>query len=484
MSLRINHNTTAINTHRNLLNNDARLAKSLERLSSGMKVNRAADGAANLIISEQMRAQISGITQAIDNSETAVNMIQTAEGALTEVNNLLVKIRQLAIHAANEGANDEVMLLADQFEIDNALETIDRITNATQFGLKKLLDGSQGANGVANGRGLEFISASPETASSPVDGYVVRVQQLGSRAFLQGEAALTQEMVDAGEEFTISEGGRTVSFRTTPGDTVQQSIGKLRNEINQLGLDVELTADEDGVLRLTHNQYGSETEFSAASSTAGVLSATGGIMEAGEGGEDIQGTIGGHVATGRGQVLTGGEGTAVEGLSVRYTGEVTSEVDSDDSDEHAGRVVVKQNSLVFQVGANAGQTVAVSLQNTNTRTLGRGVATRSGFQSLREVNVLDPVKAQDTLTMVDKAINDTTKTRASMGAFQKNTLESNLQQLRITAENLISAESTIRDADMAAEVAEFTRNSIMVQSSTAMLAQANQTPRSVLTLIQ
>ncbi|MBI4081668.1 MAG: flagellin [Candidatus Lambdaproteobacteria bacterium] len=484
MSLRINHNITALNTHRSLLNNDRELARSLERLSSGMKINRAADGAASLVISEQMRAQIAGINQAIDNSETAVGMIQTAEGGLTQVNDLLVKIRQLAIHAANEGANDEVMLQADQFEINNALDTIDRITNHTQYGLKKLLDGSQGANGAAIGHGLEFVGASPKTRSSPVEGYEVRVQQLGSRATMVGTTALTQELVDAGEEFTISEGGKTVSFRTTPGDTVEQAAGKLKNEVGQLGLDVEVEKNADGELRITHNKYGSEHGFSAASSTPGVLSERGGVMEQGTLGRDIAGTIGGQVARGRGQVLTGGAGTPVEGLTVRYTGEITTEADAGEGAEGAGRVSLNQNSLVFQVGPNAGQSVAVSLQSTNTRTLGRGVANKSAFTSLRDVDVLSAQKARDTLSLVDRSIDDTTRTRAAMGAFQKNTLESNLQQLRITAENLVSAESTIRDSDMAAEVAEFTRNSIMVQSSTAMLAQANQTPRTVLSLIQ
>ena len=222
MSLRINHNTTAINAHRQLLINDKNLSSSLEKLSSGMRINRAADGPADLIISEQMRAQIAGIKPAIDNSETAVGMIQTTEGALTEVNNLLVKIKQLAIHAANEGANDEAMLQADEFEVRNALDTIDRITQNTQFGLKKLLDGSNGANGVAIGEGLDFIGASGQTHSSPTNGFEVRVQQLGERAQVRGGTALTQEMVDNEEEMVINEGGKTVSFQATMGDTVSQ----------------------------------------------------------------------------------------------------------------------------------------------------------------------------------------------------------------------------------------------------------------------
>jgi flagellin len=173
----------------------------------------------------------------------------------------------------------------------------------------------------------------------------------------------------------------------------------------------------------------------------------------------------------------------VEGLQVRYQGDVLTDADDSEGSESAGRVAVFQNSLVFQVGGNVGQTVSVSLNSTNTRTMGRGVVNESSFRSLRDVNVLDPQRAQDTQLLVDQAINEVTRTRAEMGAFQKNTLESNLTQLRITAENLISAESTIRDVDFASEIAEFTRNKIMVESSTAMLAQAIQAPRTVLALL-
>ncbi len=483
MTLRINHNTAAMNTHRNLLVNDRMLQKSLERLSSGLKINRAADGPANLIISEQMRAQISGIQQAIDNSETAVGMVQTAESALTEVNTLLVKMRQLSVHAANEGANDQVMLQADAFEFSNALDTIDRITSNTQFGLKRILDGSQGANGAANGVGLEFIGAGPTTRSSPVQGYDVRVQQLGTQSRIEGGTALKRESIDAGEELTFAEGGKTVTFRTTPGDSVAQVAGKLRNEIKQFGLDVELELTPDNTLTVTHHKYGSAGTFSVASSTAGVLSEEAGVMQSATPGQDIRGTIGGHVAVGRGQVLTGASGTPVDGLAVRYTGEILTDADAGEGTKSAGRVSLYQNSLVFQVGGNVGQSVSVSLNGTNSRFLGRGVGNVSGFRSLREANLMNAQKAQDTMRLLDAATDEVTKTRAALGAFQKNTLESNLQQLRITSENLVSAESTIRDADMAAEMAEFTRNSIMVQSATAMLAQANATPRTVLTLI-
>ncbi|MCH7878149.1 MAG: hypothetical protein IH914_02405, partial [candidate division Zixibacteria bacterium] len=143
MSLRINHNITALNAHRNLVNSTMMLASSMEKLSSGFRINRAADNPAGLVISEQFRAQIAGLNQAIENSEGSINMIQTAEGALTEINNLLASMRQLAIHAANEGFNDANQLAADQAELENSIKTIDRIAANTEFGTKKLLDGSK-----------------------------------------------------------------------------------------------------------------------------------------------------------------------------------------------------------------------------------------------------------------------------------------------------------------------------------------------------
>lgn len=145
MSLRINTNTEALNGYRNVNRNNAMLATSLTRLSSGLRINKASDDAAGLVISEQMRAQITGLNQAISNSETAVNMTQTAEGSLDEMNSLLKKVRSLALHAANAAPNDVSQLTADQSELDNAVASITRIASTTQFGTKKLLDGTLAA---------------------------------------------------------------------------------------------------------------------------------------------------------------------------------------------------------------------------------------------------------------------------------------------------------------------------------------------------
>jgi len=507
MSLRINNNISALTAHRNLKSNDDKLTRTLEKLSSGLRVSRAADGPAKLVISEQMRAQIGGLQQAIDNSEAAISLVQTTEANMAEISALLTSIRQLAIHAANEGVNDEVMLQADQNEIRNALDTINRISSLAQFGNKRLLDGSNGASGFATGENLEFVGASLKTRDSSEHGFDVTITQNATRSAVQGSTALTKDMVDAGETLTVIENGKMASYTSNANDTVATTVQNLRSEIDRNGLNVDVFVDESGLVSIRHRRYGSDNNFQVMSSTAGVLSQVGDEIDMAAPGLDIKGTINGESAVGKGRVLTGITGAScVDGLSVRYSGTEQIGIQEDcvvyDRDKESGeattaqeevipaegksvgRVFVSQKSLKFQVGANQGQTVGISLGSTHSDTLSRGILNRSGFRSLNEVDVTTFQGATDTLTLVDKAINEVTELRGALGAFQKNTLESNLSNLRVANENLISAESIIRDVDMAAEMAEYTKHQIMMQSATAMLAQANQIPPNVLRLLQ
>ena len=508
MSLRINHNTAALNSHRNLASNQAKMAKTLEKLSSGLKINRAADGPAALVISEQMRAQIAGLNQAIDNSETAVSLVQTTEANMSEIANLLTSIRQLAIHASNEGVNDEVMLEADQKEIENALDTINRIASQAQFGNKRLLDGSQGASGTTTGDNLEFVGSTLQTGDSREQGFEVKVNQIATRSTLIGSSALSDEIVKAGETLTVIESGKMATYTTNADDTAQTAVQNLRSEVARKGLSVDINLDDSGTIEVKHTDYGSDYQFQVLSSTAGVLSTNGGEIEMSAAGKDIKGTINGESAVGKGQVLTGVKGAAcVDGLSVRYYGEgreldlpegcTVADLEVDGEAEPGkqplevpaegvgvGRVFVSQNSMRFQVGANRGQTVGVSVNSASPEMLSRGIANESGFDSLAKIDVRNFQGAQDTLKLVDSAIDQVAQDRGALGAFQKNSLESNLANLRVASENLISSESIIRDVDMAKEMAEFTRNQIMSESATAMLAQANQLPVNVLRLLQ
>ena len=305
MSLRINNNIESMNAHRNLLMNDRALSKSLERLASGQKINRASDDPAALVISEHMRAQISGMEQAIRNNEVAISLVQTAEGSMNEISNILVNLRQRAISAANVGASDQDMIDANQAEIENALASIDRVVSTTQFGHYKLLDGTNAAKTVTN---------------------------------------------------------------------------------------------EDG-----------------------------------------------SIST--------------------------------------------QEGLRFHVGPNAEHMASTSIRDMSTSALGRATVpegempNKSNFMSLADIDVRNEQGAQDALAIIDQALTEVASVRGELGAFQKHTLESNLTSLQVAVENMTAAESTIRDTDMAQELATFTRNQIMTQSATAQLAQANAMPQHVLRLL-
>ena len=528
MTARVNSNIPAINSHRNLLINNTEQAKVMERLSSGLKINRGADGPAALVISERLRSQTAGLEQAIDNSEAGISLVQTAEAALDEVSASLINARQLAVHAANEAVNDEFMLRANQQEIENILATVNRIAQSTQYGKKNLLDGSKGASGVVSGADLEFVDATQATKSSGATGYDVYIAQAACRAEVGGSVPLTNEIIDKGEQITIIEGSKTVNFHSIKGETVETNLNALSAAIKEAGLDIDLIRpSEKGTdpnvpqnITLRHQQFGSDYTFKVSSSTEGLLSTKSNIYDTIENGLDVAGEINGEEATGSGQVLTGNTGNSnTEGLAIRYKGHslpgdshssntVTesyleqtqvSEIHRGERNRLpqmseaelaecigalAGTVTVSQNSLVFQIGSNAEQTTSLALRNMRTSNLGAGVENLSGFQSLAEIEVTNAAKAQDTMSILDRALEEVSSTRAEIGAFQKNNLESNLNYLRIAHENVQSAKSIIRDADMAEEMTAFTRNQIMTESATAMLAQANLRGQSVLQLLK
>ncbi len=498
LSLRVNHNMPAYNAHRTLQTNHANLSKNLERLSSGTKINRAVDGPAAFMISEHMRAQVAGLGQAIENSETAVSMIQTTDANMAEVGTLLTRMRQLAIHAANEGPNNPKTLAADQAEIDNIVESIGGVADKAQFGEVKLLDGSMETTGTTVGENLDFIRASEQTADSRENGFEVRVLEEGTKTHVAGKTALTRELIDQGEIFTVIESGKKAVYQTNSEDTMDTVLSNLQSAMNTQGIQIDARIGDSGTLQLAHRLYGSETRFQVSSSTAGVLSDKAGSIQVATQGKDIRGTINGETAIGKGQVLTGVDGSkCVDGLKVRYYGNGKSEFLPELCEVHdlkaegeeqpaepkaeippegkkIGRVYVTQNSKKFQVGGNRNQAVGISIKSVNPDKLGASVINESGFDRLSDVDVTSFQGAQDTLLLVDRAIDTIVANRGELGAFQKNTLESNLSNIRIANENLVSSESVIRDTDMAKEMANYTRNQIMTQSANAMMAQANQ----------
>jgi len=469
MALGVVNNSGSINAQNNLSRAQTSLNRSIERLSSGLKVNRGADGPAALVISEKQRAQISGLKTAIDNTEKAVSVVQTAEGALCEINSLLVKVRGLALDSANTGVNDDDALAANQAEIANALDTINRIANNTQFGTKKLLDGSAGKTGVAADADVTFLKSG--TASS-AGTYAVNITQTAERAV--ADAASDQTAVLAADE-TLTINGVNVTLNA--GLDQAGVVARINEFTGQTGV----VAQIDGTTtQLYTEDFGSGASINVISNVAAGGTSSGfGTTAIADSGVDVGGTIGGNAATGSGAVLTGTTG-ASEGISIRLAEDGADPTISVTGAQ--GNVTVTDNSLTFQIGPNQNQTVNVGIDKVNPTGLGVGLSNNQ-FDSLDSIDVTSASKAQDALAVIDSAIGEISNLRGTLGAFQANTLESTANNLRATLENTVNAESVIRDTDFAEEISAFTNNQVLVQAGASVLSSANQSSQLVLSLL-
>jgi flagellin len=515
MSLRINHNIASLNGHRNMVKNDRQISVSLEKLSSGLRINRAADDAAGLVISEQMRAQVAGLNQAINNSETAVSMVQTAEGAFDEMNSLLNKARQLAIHAANTGVNDTNALSADQSELDNIISSITRIAENTQFGTKKLLDGTL-ANAIVTDAGSDLISSITlgkvdttviaiglaDISEDSVDGVAAEDEDVltavttGDFSGIFGAGTTVATAIIGSTTFaaattvSIEGAAETIEVDMEIGETVATALSRLNIAAREVNAGVTYSIGAAGAFTATATDVGEYSDDYDLTFTSGAMILNLGDMSAGDtagvnaeaivlDSEGTEFTMTLDVAD-RGYAFHSDDATV--DLSITFS--------SIDEDGTVGAFEITEGA-VFQIGANRDQTVTLSIASSKATDLAKEAVDGDGlalddYESLDSLRVdawLTSGRAQDAISAIDKAIDEITVTRGELGAIQSNTLESGLNGLRVSQENLNAAESTIRDVDFAAESSNFTRNSILIQSATAMLAQANQLPQNVLKLL-
>lgn len=397
--MRINQNLAALNAYRNLSTNNVSLGKSLEKLSSGFRINRAADDAAGLVISQGLRAQVSGLRQATRNAQDGISVVQTAEGALNEVHSMLNRMRDLGVQAANSGSNDLSARNAAQAEIDALKAEVNRVSDKTSFGGQKLLDGSYGVK------------------SAKASGF------------------------DADNSYTVA-GGETfsVNINGTGPTTVTMSA---------------LTAAN-----------GSSTAAALETAINSGLAAGGAGAQAFAGKVSVKAT-----QSGGGNTLE----ISVAGLADTQTFTITDGTGTPLADMGlAGATVVAAagSSGKFQIGANANDTVDVQIGDMDATALGIG-----------SIDVTTDAGAAAAITNLDTAIATVSSKRGDLGALQ-NRFESMINNLQVTTENLVASESRIRDTDMAAEMTNFTKNQILSQAGTAMLAQANQVPQGVLSLLR
>lgn len=387
----INHNMNALNAHRNMNVNNTAAGKSMEKLSSGLRINRAGDDAAGLAISEKMRGQIRGLTQSSRNAADGISMIQTAEGALNETTNILQRMRELAVQAGND-TNTTSDREEIQKEIDALTEEVDRIANNTEFNTQKLLNGNK------TGKAGEEIKSKINAE--------VGIFKINLGAALKKNDVLTID----GKKIEITD--------ATSEDTIKASLEKVLKDY-----DIEVETNKKNITltqKVAENKKNMKYTLNNGAKTDANVDHVG--------------------VTGREQQLSEGK-------------------------------------VSVQVGANANQSMSIEIGDMRAEAL--GIKDADGDT----LSIKTAEEANAAITAFDAALNAVSSQRANLGAVQ-NRLEYTISNLDNTAENLTSAESTLRDVDMAKEMMEYSKNNILNQAAQAMISQANQQPQNVLQLLR
>ncbi len=482
MSLRINTNIPAMHALSNLARTNAQMQGSIGRLSSGLRINSAADDPAGLIISEGMRAQIKGLEQAIRNSQDAINMSKTAEAALDEVQKLLRDIRGLAVSSANTAVADASVLQANQTQIRSTIASINRIAEQTQFGTKKLLNGTAGAlaNVTSTANVDSIYMGGTFNGENVVSGPITidRVVQ-GTRAgiTLGNSFASPNTVVTASGSFVIN----GYSFTGNGTETVASLAAKINEMSATTGVTAQITGAGPYAIALTQTTYGANHRIDFFDPSNVLHNASSASSQGVDAVFNVSMTTDNGVQT---IPFTGGQGPSESGLQLtdRDGNMIVINENGNSSIAAPTQVgVLTAGSVRFQIGAFANQSVAFSMPTVFAQNLGAGAIPNGSIATL---DVTTQQGAYDAMKIIDAAITQLAQQRGELGSFQKNFLESTARSLGIAQENLTATESQIRDADMAQEITEYTRLQILQQSGMSVLAQANKQPQQVLQLLQ
>ena len=496
--MQINHNISALIANAHLKRTNNALDKSLEKLSSGLRINHAADDAAGMAISQKMKTQIAGLEQASRNASDGISVIQTAEGALGEVQAMLQRARELSVQAAN-GTNTVEDKQAIQEEIDQLMTEIDRISTDTEFNTKPLLDGSVGRKSYSSNTNVKLISVSD--AVDPKK-YTIKEITVGKSAKIQADNVIDIgtvkddvtgiEVPGIAVEGSVVINGETVEINK--GDTKDEIMEKLRTVCEYSNIEL---SEKEGRLNFKTLEAGVDQkivihcESDELAKKLGINSLT-----------DVTNSTDpfglGKTAIGKDAVVTIDKGENADfsaTTTVVADGNIVKITDSDGfemkiaingtkKDENGKEVEIKQpitnvtlsvldaGPMLIQIGANEGQTVELNIAEVSSETLG-----------LAHLNVLTQDGASEAITMLDEAINMVSGVRSKLGAYQ-NRLEHAVANLDTSAQNLTEALSRIEDVDMAEEMANYTQKNVLSQAGVSMVSQANERPQNILSLLQ
>jgi flagellin len=489
---RINTNIPSMIAQTNLARSNNDLATRLERLSTGLRINRGADDPAGLIVSERLRSELQGIDQAIDNSERASSVIATTEGYLAEINDLLNSIKTLVVEAANTGGVSKEEIEANQLQIDSALESITRISNTASFAGLQLLNGSLSyltsgvpASAIAQAEinGAQFGA----NTSIPVQVEVLSSAQT-AQLFLSGNTAGASGALLSSVTIEVNGnlGVQTLTF--VSGRPLSAVVAAVNTVKESTGVSASLVSAGNQTCGLVFNSiaYGSDQFVSVRKVGEGgdffaTFDQQGGNEIQRDEGRDVTAIVNGALATG-------------DGLEISLNTPALS-LDLDLTAVYAQTTGVTKEFRItgggaeFQLGPTISSTqqVGFGIKSVATSRVGGTTInnTRYFLDSLKsgQMNSLVNGGAENASRILDQAITEISSLRGRLGAFERNTLQTNIRSLQIGMENIAASESKIRDADFAAETAALTRAQILQQAGTSVLATANVTSQNVLALL-
>lgn len=509
----INHNMNALNAHRNMNVNNTAAGKSMEKLSSGLRINRAGDDAAGLAISEKMRGQIRGLTQASRNASDGISMIQTAEGALNETQNILQRMRELSVQSSND-TNTSEDRASIQKEIEQLTEEIDRIGNNTEFNTQSLLKGDGSTKLESSGIVIPKMEAGTDTTTTEVNvkitakagnnaqGVNLKINAEVIKADVTGQANATaeenaseladklQEEIEKNDllkgQYKVTVKGADITIEALKGGDFEGAKGTIevvsKTHIDAPNLtagktDVataaSVTIDLTGMEAKKDNLYG--TGITIGNTQIEFYDASEGQYNGNAVGVDISSVADDEELV---KAIIKQAGNKIEGATISVGADAEKLLISSTTKGANSTVNVEDGAkndgfeATFQVGANSNQTISISIGDMRADALG-----------VKNVDLTTAKGSQEATSTIQAAIEKVSTERAGLGAVQ-NRLEYTISNLDNTTENLTSAESTLRDVDMAKEMMTFSKNNILNQAAQAMLAQANQQPQNVLSLLR
>ncbi len=469
---RINTNIGAITAQRYLAQSTQEMNSTIQRLASGLRITRGADDPAGLICSERLRSEVSAVGQAIANTRRASNIIATTEGALDEVARLLTDIQDLIVESANEGGLSEDEIKANQLQVDSAINSITRIANSTTFAGRQLLNGALG-----------YITSGVST--SAVTALDIQAAQFGTRSYIPVNIEVTTSAQPAQLQFLLSAVASSVTIElqgnvgtTTLSFTSGTAVSAMVAAVNGLSDSTGITASAATSGFVMQSQYLGSKQFAAVT----VLPGGGTFDLVNENGTPTKRDVGRDAVAQINGALCFGDGNRLTLKTAALDMEV--QLDAQFGEGTTSFAVIGGGAL-FQVGPQVNSNLQVNLgvQSVAASRLGNSdVGYLSQVQSGGSHSLVNG-EYQTAQQIVTEAIRQISVLRGRLGAFEKNSLDTNVNQLSITMENLMASESAIRDADFAQETSELARTQILVSAGTSVLALAQQSTQSILRLL-